>query len=225
MEEPKHQPQKPTCKSKETDGAQYQLCSSSEDECINSFHGTSGYSPKQNWYPTGLKFPCPLNNHNHETMVCTQFFALFPKDRWDKIEKRKVCWTCMKPKDICLGPKCICYKKVLEILICPACKEVADKKSQTPLKILYCRKTEHKDLRAPILDTKKAWEEYLGKFTCKTPDTDIKISVHFMLQTHCVESHGAGSSNKSAPSINTLSGVVEKYKRKSSLRERMTRFI
>ena len=129
MEEPEHQPQKPTCKSKETDGAQYQLCSSSEDECINSFHGTSGYSPKQNWYPTGLKFPCPLNNHNHETMVCTQFFALFPKDRWDKIEKRKVCWTCMKPKDVCLGPKCIFYKKVLEILICPACKEVADKKS------------------------------------------------------------------------------------------------
>ena len=93
--EPQPQPQKQPHKPKGTHGAvqtdQSQMSSSSEDECISSSHGSSAYIPKQN--PPVLKFPCPLNNHKHETMVCTQFFALCPKDRWDKIEKRKVCWN------------------------------------------------------------------------------------------------------------------------------------
>ena len=127
-------------------------------------------------------------------MACTQFFALCSKDRWDKIEKRKVCWTCMRPKDVCLGPKCIFHKKVPEILICPACKEVADKKEWTPLNIIYCRKVEHKDLRAPIAEIKKAWEKYLGKFTCKTPDSDIKISFNFMFQSHNATSYSSRES-------------------------------
>ena len=126
----------------------------------------------------------------------------------------------MKPKDVCLGPKCIFHKKVPEILICLTCKEVADKKDWTSLNILYCRKTEHKDLRAPIQDIKKAWEKYLGKFTCKTPDTDIKISVHFMLQAHSATSHGAEYSSKSAPSINTSSGAVEKPRKEKIIPER-----
>ena len=143
IEEPEILNSKP--KSKNTHAANYQSCSSSEDEGMEPAGSTliaTGYVPKQNWYPPGLKFPCPLNNHKHETMVCTQFFALCPRDRWEKIERRKVCWTCMKPKDVCRGPKCIFHKKVPEVLICPGCKEVADKKEWTPLNIVFCRKPE-----------------------------------------------------------------------------------
>ena len=103
------------------------------------------YIPKQNCYPQGLKSQFPLSNHKHETMVITQFFALCPKNRLEKIEHRKVCWTCMKPKDICLGPKCIFYKKVLEVPICPVCKKIADKKDWTAFNIVYCSKGEPKD--------------------------------------------------------------------------------
>ena len=93
--QPQPQPQKQSHKPKGTPGAlqtdQFQMSSSSEDECVNSSHGSSAYTPKQNWYSIVLKFPCPLNNHKHETMACKKLFALCPKDRWDKIEKRKVC--------------------------------------------------------------------------------------------------------------------------------------
>ena len=84
----------------------------------------------------------------------------------------------LKAKDVCIGPKCIFYKKVPEVLICVGCKEVAETKDWAPLNILYCRKGEHKQLRAPIPDIKKVWEKYLGKFTHKTPEQDIRISVN-----------------------------------------------
>ena len=126
----------------------------------------------------------------------------------------------MRPKDVCLGPKCIFHKKVPEILICPACKEVADKKEWTPLNIIYCRKVEHKDLRAPIAEIKKAWEKYLGKFTCKTPDSDIKISVNFMFQSHNATSNSSRESSKNAPSINTTSGAIEKPKTGKIIQEK-----
>ena len=50
----------------------------------------------------------------------------------------------------------------------------------------------------------------MGKFVCKTPDTDIKISVNFMFQAHNVVSNKSPAINKSAPSINSSSGIIEK---------------
>ena len=47
------------------------------------------------------KFPCPLQNHDHEIASCTEMFTLTPKDRWLKIPTGCICYTCLKPK----GPK------------------------------------------------------------------------------------------------------------------------
>ena len=71
-------PQRGAPKLKMAHGANYQSCSSSEDEYVGVSHGNSNrlsseksLPPRANWYLTGLKFPCPLNNHKHETMACT----------------------------------------------------------------------------------------------------------------------------------------------------------
>ena len=84
--EPMQVPQRTLSKQKTTHAANYQSCSSSEDENMGVSQGNSGPSntapqpPKATWYPTGLKFLCPINNHKHKNMACTLFFAICPKD-------------------------------------------------------------------------------------------------------------------------------------------------
>ena len=60
-------------------------------------HTAAGHSE---WIKPGsrYKFPCPLQNHDHKIASCTEFFTLTPKDRWFKISKGRICYTCLKPK-------------------------------------------------------------------------------------------------------------------------------
>ena len=177
-----------------------------QEESSAAVHSASGPVSKR-WYPNGLKFPCPLDNHKHETVACTQFFGLCPKERFLRIERRKVCWTCMKPKDVCVGPKCTHYKKVPEILLCSGCAEFAETKGWAPMNIVYCKRMEHRGLRAPLEDIKKAWEKYLGKFECKTADPNIKITVNFTYQAHNVSCNRKRTNPGLAPCIDSSSGA------------------
>ena len=185
------EPEPVKLKTKTAHGARFTSDESSSDESITAIHAAGsgvgpGSSSTKPWYPSGLRFPCPLDNHKHETTACTQFFGLCPKERWNRIERRRVCYTCMKPRDVCKGPKCSNYKKVPEILLCSGCADVADKRGWAPLNILYCRKVDHKELHAPIAEIKRAWEKYLGKFECRTPEPNIKIKVGITYQAHNV---------------------------------------
>ena len=51
----------------------------SEDEITFNTHPIAGHS---NWIKPGsqYKFPCPLQNHNHEIAACLEFLTLTPKD-------------------------------------------------------------------------------------------------------------------------------------------------
>ena len=58
--------------------------------------------PTKPWNPPAdLKFPCPLSNHIHEVKKCNDFFNLTPLDRWEQIEKFRMCYFCLKPKTVC----------------------------------------------------------------------------------------------------------------------------
>ena len=158
-------------------------------------------------YIPGLQFPCPLDNHKHELTACTQFFALCPKERWKKIQKKRICWTCLKPKDVCKNVKCSFYKKVPEELICSGCIGYAESKNWAPMSVFYCRMTEHHQLRAPIIEIKRALTKYLGKFDCKTPDSSIKFSVNFSFQVHGASATAIARPSTRAPCINSKSGA------------------
>ena len=209
-DEPEPVPVKP--KTKTAHGARFISDESSSDESTTATHaagagsGAGSVSTKP-WYPSGLRFPCPLDNHKHETTACTQFFGLCPKERWNRIGGKRVCYTCMKPRDVCKGPKCSNYKKVPEILLCSGCAEVADKRGWAPLNILYCRKADHKELRAPIAEIKRAWEKYLGKFECRTPEPNIKITLGITYQSHNVVKKQKPGSVLNAPCIDSSSGA------------------
>ena len=53
-------------------------------------------------------------------------------------------------------------------------------------------KGEHKQLRAPIADIKRAWEKYLGKFLYKTTEQDecelkLSNSQHRLVKDGCIQ--------------------------------------
>ena len=79
-----------------------------------SYHNTKWYSPN-------LKFPCPLRNHKHKVSSCPEFFSFSPAERWNKMDKGKLCYACLAPKDVCTGRKCNFEDKVPETLKCQGC--------------------------------------------------------------------------------------------------------
>ena len=58
----------------------------SDDDLITGVHSVASHS---DWIKLGsnYKFPCPLQNHDHEIAACPDFLILTPKDRWIKFPK------------------------------------------------------------------------------------------------------------------------------------------
>ena len=53
-------------------------------------------SPKPWNPPNEPKFPCPLTKH--EVRKCKEFFYMSPRDRWEKLEKGRMCFSCLNLK-------------------------------------------------------------------------------------------------------------------------------
>ena len=89
----------------------------SDTESEVGIHATLNSTPRNTWNPlSGVKFPCPIENHKHEVSKCPDFFNLSPMDRWEKIENGRMCYTCLKPKFVCKFRKCENIASVPEIL-------------------------------------------------------------------------------------------------------------
>ena len=126
---------------------------SEEAEVINqAVFATSYHNVK--WYLPGLKFPCPMANHKHELATCSEFFSFNPAERWSKMEKGKICYACLQPKDVCVTKKCKFETRVPETLKCHGCAPWACSKDLAPFSILFCQNKEHAQLRAPFPDEK-----------------------------------------------------------------------
>ena len=80
-------------------------------------HAVPTFIPRTAWNPSpGLKFPCPVGNHKHKISTCPDFFNFSPMDRWEKIEKGRMCYTFLKAKTVCKGRKCDFIASTPEIL-------------------------------------------------------------------------------------------------------------
>ena len=162
-----------------------------QDHEINSddekgIHNSHTTTPPSKWYPSGLTFPCPLKSHNHQMTDCQEFFSLKPKERWDGTGKRKICFTCLRPRDICKEGKCMFSSTIPEELICQGCKPRAKEKGWSTLNILYCRNNNHASTRAPVTEIKKQLEKYIGKLSSSINERNLKNSVNFMHQVYSV---------------------------------------
>ena len=146
----------------------------SEDEVSSGAFATKFNTTK--WYRAGLNFPCPLSNHQHEMSMCAEFFSLSPGDRWNKMEKGQICYSCMAPKDVCVNRRCSFEAKIPETLKCQGCAVWAQPKNLAPLSVFFCRRKEHAVMRAPFNEMKKDLEQYLGKLGTMIVDASIKLN-------------------------------------------------
>ena len=162
------------------------------------------------WCKAGLKYTCPLSNHQHKMSTCAEFFSLSPGDRWNKMEKGRICNACLAPKDVCVNRRCSFEAKIPESLKCQGCASWAQSKNLASLSVLFCRRKEHAELRSPFAEMKKNLEQYLGKLGTKIRDLSIKFAANY---TYQVFSMGPGANalgwdqrkfeNKPAPFINS----------------------
>ena len=106
----------------------------SDDDSNTDVHTAARHS---DWIKPGSinKFPCPLQNHDHEIAACTEFLTLTPKDHWIKIPNGRICYTCLKPKGlkgVCKTRRCSEEKGVPQVLLCAACTMWAAAKGWAP---------------------------------------------------------------------------------------------
>ena len=158
---PRSAPSSPKNKTKNKSSHNVQALdnNSSDEEVIASSHSTN-YHNKQ-WYPANLKFPCPLGNHKHEMSTCSEFFSLHPAARWEKMERGKICYCCLLPKNVCTPKRCPNEDSVPATLKCDDCKVWARTKRLAPFNVLFCRKRDHGANRAAFASMKKDMEKYI----------------------------------------------------------------
>ena len=137
-------------------------------EVFASFHN-------KKWYPTNLKFSCPIGNHKHELNTSAEFFSTNPIERWNKMDKGKLFYSCLCPKDVCSTRRCSQESSVPESLKCHGCALWATSKNLALFSILFCRNKEHASLRADFKDIKKDLEKYLGKLGTTVADASIQF--------------------------------------------------
>ena len=186
--------------------------SSSDEERDQRVHAVN-----KQWHQPGLKFPCPLGTHKHELSKCSEFLQMSPDDRWNKIERRRICFTCIQPKSVCNGKRCIVQESVPIGLLCKGCELDAVAKGWAPLNILLCRKKEHAQLRAPWGDIRKDLEKYFGKLSTGSEENSVKVQCNFICNVFTAVKHSDGTEwlncvgkkpkkYKSTPLINSSTG-------------------
>ena len=116
----------------------------------------------------------------------SEFFALSPLDRWEKIDRDRMCFSCLKPKTICRSRRCTNYRNVPAVLKCVICASMGESKGLAPFSIFFCKRKEHGDSRAPLSDLKNALEKYIGKLGATIVDSNIQVAVNFMYQNNII---------------------------------------
>ena len=104
-------------------------------------------------------------------------------DRWEKIEKGRMCYTCLKSKNVCKGRKCDFITSTPEILKCAVCATWTESISLAPFNIFFCKNKNHSSSRAPLSNLKAELEKYIGKLGTTVVDSKIRFSVNYFRKT------------------------------------------
>jgi len=209
---PKTKPRSPKPKPKSVYKIQEKNESCSDDELQPSTFATTFHN--QQWYPPNLKFPCPIGNHKHEMSTCSEFFSLNPVERWGKMDKGKICYACLLPKNVCTDRKCSFEASIPETIKCHGCAPWAQSKNLAPFNILFCRNKDHSKLRAAFKDMKRDLEKYIGKLGTTVVDSSIKFAANYTFQVFSLNPSSANAlgwdqenfKEKPAPSIDSETG-------------------
>ena len=156
--------------------------------------------PRTQWFNSNWRFPCPLGGHDHELESCKEFLSLSPAEKISRVEKGRICYTCLKPRGPCKGRNCFWQENIPQELICLGCRSYAQAKGYSPLSILVCNRAQHAELRAPYDEIKSKFEEYFGKLNGTIDESNLKVSANFMHQAYTVNPIDRSGQGKLAPS-------------------------
>ena len=90
---PKSKPRSPRLKPRSAHKVQEVCEDKSDGDQPTSIFATIVHNTQ--WYLTNLKFPCPIG-----MSTCPEFFSINPVDRWSRMDKGKLCYSCLLPKNV-----------------------------------------------------------------------------------------------------------------------------
>lgn len=195
-----------------------------EEEDYNSkvFHSNAkqkdAKQPKSNTAKAqSIKFPCMMQNHNHEIGTCAEFFSCKATIR-RKLSFLRNCLTCLGSWEKC---KNNCVSRVPDELICKECKDWADQNKKRPVNILLCTfKTHTKPDNKKVIDLLK---RHFVAFNQQKLQGDVQLAAH-MFVNHVTKCRDCRSKkckcvpqtltskpdpNAKTPIINTCTGKEE----------------
>jgi hypothetical protein len=158
----------------------------------------------QKWWTNGLKFPCPMNGHDHELSTCEGYFALTPKER-RLIPKRaltrhrRICWSCLRPTDTC-NKACMRNPAVTDVLKCQGCTEYANANNIPALSPLYCLNPDHNDIKPQPAHFLKELKKYFkGSLSSGISEKNIAYSNYGYMSFNSSSTHKKTKSRPPCP--------------------------
>ena len=124
-----------------------------------------------------------------------------------------MCYTCLKPKNVCKGRKCDFIASTPEILKCTVCATWAESKGLATFSVFFCKNKSHSSYRAPISNLKAKLEKYIGKLGTTVVDSKIRFSVNQFNKIRRPRTRKPRESNKikitleEAPTFNSQTGA------------------
>ena len=102
---------------------------------------------------------------------------------WRQVEflgnGRKLCLSCIRPRELCPGPKCKFFETVPDVLICKQCKDypLGRETRFSPLNILFCRRTNHTMTSSTMTEVKQALDRYFGKLESGVMESNLSVNL------------------------------------------------
>ena len=161
--------------------------------------------PSKLWFNPKWRFPCPINDHDHELAHCTDFFSLTPAER-KRLTGRKMCWTCLGPREKCMKrlktgeiKYCCVNMQRVRPLVCIECTAYvkASPSLKCPFNIVMCGIPEH---------TKPSISEMSTLLKSYLPEMDMEKVSPILVYASSVASSPVcvtGAESKSSPVSNT----------------------
>ena len=160
--------------------------------------------PPEKWQNENLKFPCPMENHNHELGTCESFLSIEGSARL-KHSKRKLCFTCLGPWSRCF-PKCTNSAKVPKELLCRECLDNSKSSLKDPFSVLLCYFTDHtKPMPKDISHHMKKW------FAGFDPNSKLTLSVNHLIAGFMQSCHQCGTSDRCSCHFQTKSSSFDPF--------------
>ena len=107
-----------------------------------------------------------------------------PKDRWEKLGKGRMCFSCLNPRGACNLRSCVNHINVPTILKCSQCASWSEPNNLAPFSIFFCKRKEHGEFRASPNEIKEALDDYIGKLDSGIVEANILMEVNFMFKAY-----------------------------------------